>query len=135
MLRKDLVRMIVVLLAVIFLSLLFFFYPVNSSGFYPKCIFHSITGFDCPGCGSQRAASALIHGHFLDAVNYNLLFILFIPLLLYSAYVFIWNTFSKRKIKQQLVYSPLFIKSVLLIVIAFWVLRNIPVAPFNWLKA
>ena len=28
----------------------------------PKCVFHALTGWDCPGCGSQRAIHALLHG-------------------------------------------------------------------------
>ena len=26
---------------------------------FPPCMFHALTGFSCPGCGSTRAVSAL----------------------------------------------------------------------------
>ena len=38
----------------------------------PKCPFKLLTGLNCPGCGIQRAVHSLLHGHFIDAVKYNL---------------------------------------------------------------
>ena len=70
-----------------------------------KCIFHSFTGLDCPGCGSQRAASALLHGKFLQAIDYNILFVFLVPFVIYSAFVFTWNVFSNKKIRQNIFYS------------------------------
>jgi len=115
------------------LSLLYFLFPASGYHFYPKCIFHEITGLNCPGCGSQRAVSALLHGHLLQAMDYNILCVVSIPFILYSAFVFCWNAFSDKKMKQAIFYSPVFVKTVLVTVLLFAVLRNIPVAPFNWL--
>lgn len=39
--------------------------------FMPKCAFKLLTGWDCPGCGIQRAIHALFHGHFAEAISYN----------------------------------------------------------------
>jgi len=133
--KKALAQFIIVTMAVVILSLLYFFYPAADSNFYPKCIFYSITGFDCPGCGSQRAASALLHGRIMDALDYNILFVLLIPFVFYSAFVFSWNVFTRKKITQNIFYSPVFVKTILFLVLVFWVSRNIPVSPFNWLKA
>src|ERR1700724_2011502 len=126
-------KFILVSIAVIALSLLYFLYPATNTSFYPACIFHSLTGLYCPGCGSQRAASALLHGSFSKAIGLNILFVLCIPLILYSAFVYSWNVFSQKKMAQAVFYSPLFIKIFLGIVLLFWVLRNIPTAPFNCL--
>jgi hypothetical protein len=131
--NRSYLQIVIILTAVIILSLLYFFYPATNSSFHPKCPFHSLTGLYCPGCGSQRATSALLHAHFLQAINYNVLLVLSMPFILYSAFVFAWNAFSARKMQQAIFYSPLFIKTVLVTVILFWVLRNIPVAPFSWL--
>lgn len=51
------------------------------SGLYPRCIFRQLTGFDCPGCGSQRAIHALLHGHIADAWRHNALLLIEIPLI------------------------------------------------------
>lgn len=37
-----------------------------------QCSFRQLTGWQCPGCGGQRAAYALLHGHLRQAVSYNL---------------------------------------------------------------
>lgn len=131
--NNRILQITVVSIAVISLSLLYFFYPATNTSAHPKCFFHQITGLYCPGCGSQRAASALLHGKILNAINFNILFVLSIPFILYSAFVFIWNTFPNKKFSQQIFYRPLFTKIILIIVLAFWILRNIPTVPFNWL--
>jgi len=37
------------------------------------CLFHRITGLECPGCGMTRAFHAITHGQMLEAIGYNLL--------------------------------------------------------------
>jgi hypothetical protein len=116
-------------------SLLYFLFDPSLSNFFPKCIFHSLTQLDCPGCGSQRAIHALLHGNILLAADFNFMAIVFLPLLLYSAVIAIANTFFHQQWHQGIFYSPWFVKIVLLVVLLFWVLRNIPIDPFHWLSA
>jgi uncharacterized protein DUF2752 len=130
--KQPVYRIIFVFIAVIILSLLYFFYPA-ANHFYPKCIFHGLTGLYCPGCGSQRSVSALLHGNILQAISYNVLLVASLPLILYSAFAFLWNSFNENKIKQSLFYSPVFIKCVFITVVLFGILRNIRVAPFTLL--
>ena len=58
---------------------LYFFNPIEH-GFYPKCMLHSLTGLDCPGCGGLRAVHQLLHGHLVRAFQFNPLFICLLPL-------------------------------------------------------
>jgi hypothetical protein len=50
--------------------LLFFFDPATSS-FYPPCLFKTVLGVQCPGCGSLRAAHQLLHGNLRQAWALN----------------------------------------------------------------
>lgn len=49
---------------------LYQFDPVTA-GFYPACPFLTLTGFQCPGCGTTRALHALLHGQVGDAFRLN----------------------------------------------------------------
>lgn len=42
-----------------------------ATGFMPRCIFRELTGWKCPGCGSQTALMALLHGNPADAFRAN----------------------------------------------------------------
>ncbi|MCM1483065.1 MAG: DUF2752 domain-containing protein [Muribaculaceae bacterium] len=48
---------------------------------FPRCIFKSLTGLDCPGCGSQRAVHALLTGHIADAWRFNAMLVASLPVL------------------------------------------------------
>jgi len=130
--RKHILSLIIVAIAG---SLLYFLFDPSLSNLFPKCIFHSLTNLDCPGCGSQRAIHALLNGRVIQAADFNLLAVLALPLLVYSAIVAIANSFFHQEWKQKIFYSPTFVKAVLIAVVSFWVMRNIPVEPFHWLSA
>ncbi|MBO7139892.1 MAG: DUF2752 domain-containing protein [Prevotella sp.] len=62
----------------------------------PKCPVKLITTLDCPGCGFQRALHALLHGHFSEAIHYNLFLVLAIPITILWWVIFIITNHSKR---------------------------------------
>ena len=51
----------------------FYLWIVNATGFMPRCPVKWATGWNCPGCGSQRAFMALLHGHPMAAFRANLI--------------------------------------------------------------
>lgn len=52
------------------------------SAYMRPCMFHSLTGYFCPGCGGTRAVEALFQGHFLvSAADY--------PLLMYTVIMYV----------------------------------------------
>ena len=110
--------------------LLLYFFVEPKNGNLPKCFFHELTGLYCPGCGVQRSFHALLNGHILTAIDYNLLFILFLPLIIYFILAF---ALGKKHPYSSFIYKSTFSFTVVIVVVSFWVLRNIPIMPFSWL--
>ena len=52
------------------------------------CLFKTITGYPCPGCGGTRAAYALLHGDWLGALLINPLSCL---LILFYLLMLVWS--------------------------------------------
>ena len=110
-------------------AVLFFFDPAKH-GFYPICLFHTLTGLNCPGCGATRAAYQLLHGHLLRALHNNALFVLMLAgLAARSA----WLVMQKiRNRPAAFVAPPKALWAFLVITLVFTTLRNLPA--FAWLS-
>jgi hypothetical protein len=128
--RKQVFRVIIISATVLVLALLYFFVDARHSGFFPACPLFTLTGLYCPGCGSQRAVSALLHGDIFEAIDYNVMLVVSTPLVLYSAVITVTNIFRDKPLAQKIFYSPLFVRIFLVTVLMFGVLRNIHVYPF-----
>lgn len=104
--------------------------PPTENSIYPPCIFHKITGLYCPGCGSTRAIHSLLHLEIRKAFAYNPLVVIFLP------FISLWLLISIYRIKkgQSTIILPNgFALFFLILIVSFWVLRNIPIYPFNLL--
>src|SRR5579872_586117 len=55
-----------------------------TSGLFPPCPLHYLTGWYCPGCGSLRAMHALLHGNLQQAWAMNPLTIVLLPFVAYG---------------------------------------------------
>jgi hypothetical protein len=89
---------------------------------FPPCPLHQYTGLWCPGCGTTRAMHQLLHGNVMAAFRFNRLAISLLPVIGYLAI---------RREEQTM--KPVWIWTLLGVVVAFGVLRNIPVYPFTLL--
>jgi len=115
-------------------GIVFIYYKINPAGqdWMPKCPFHSMTGLHCPGCGSQRAIHDFLHGKIMEGFSHNLLIGLGILVLLYKAFLLLRARFYPQK-NTNLLYHPKIAWIILIIILSFWVLRNLPVYPFTCL--
>ncbi|MDM1530605.1 DUF2752 domain-containing protein [Myroides odoratimimus] len=91
-----------------------------------SCMFYRETGWLCPGCGGQRALHALLHGHFREALEYNIMILVYFPLLafLYIALVEVYIV-KNDKFLQKYAIPNWFAYSFLALIIVFFIVRNI----------
>lgn len=75
-------RIIILTAAVVAAVAVIIFYALADpeGGMMPRCVFKAATGWDCPGCGSQRAFHALLHGHPGEAWRLNPALFVMVPL-------------------------------------------------------
>ncbi|MFM7662999.1 MAG: DUF2752 domain-containing protein [Bacteroidota bacterium] len=121
-------RFKIIVLSILALALLLIYgwFDPSTSHFFPKCPVKSLTHYDCPGCGSQRAIHALLNFEFRDAFRQNALLVLALP---YLALGVVFNLIKKPSENMMRWRNRLFghhaTLIVLGIVIAFAVLRNV----------
>jgi hypothetical protein len=113
--------------------LVIFWFDPSRHGFYPKCLLHSLTGWNCAGCGSLRALHQVLHGDFLLAFRSNALLVL---MLLATAGIGIgWlrGKWSAPDLGKRF-FRPATALGFLGIAIIFSVLRNLPLAACAWMN-
>jgi hypothetical protein len=119
-------------LIIIVASAVLFRYNPASSGLYPPSPFRLLTGLYCPGCGTLRALHQMLNGHLITAFGLNPLMVISLPFLVgsylnYGAEALTGKSFWQIFIPAKLIWF------LLQVVIAYWVVRNIPFHPFTWL--
>lgn len=105
---------------------IYYFYaydPSNGETFFVGCISKSISGLDCPGCGSQRAMHELLNGNFIKAAQLNFLVYFIAPLLLFIFFKIILKPFNI--ILPDIIISTKWLISILVLIILFAVIRNL----------
>lgn len=122
---SKIIRGIAVVSGLIVLIFIYKQFNPADTDLFPACPFHSFTGLQCPGCGSQRAVHHLLNFEFLEAFHYNVLLVLAIP------YFLLWLIFdiflkpSDRTLKwKKILFGKNAILFVISWVILFWVFRN-----------
>lgn len=98
----------------------------------PPCPFRALTGLYCPGCGSTRALDALLHGDVTRAFDMNPLGLLLAPVL---GYVLVRDALELLGLARlpRIPLTPKIVVGLVVLVFAYWVLRNVPVYPFTLL--
>ena len=105
------------------LGLLFFFAP-DHYAFYPRCLFHALTGWQCPGCGGLRATHRLLHGDISAAFRLNPLFVLLLPVLVFAGVARLVKLRTGRDWLQRF-RQPLWLWVLLALIVVFGVGRNL----------
>lgn len=117
--------------------------PPTDVAIYPKCQFFQLTGWHCPGCGMTRALHAATNGDWQQAIAYNLLAPLLLPIVVLSVARSLWSWAWAREhdpdadlpddpppSRWKRKYLPWVFFGTML---GFGILRNLPFYPFNLL--
>lgn len=102
----------------------------NAAGHYPICPFLAITGLYCPGCGALRAMHALGHGDLIAALARNPFAVVAFGYLAVTWLLWLRRTATGRPPRRLA--PPWVLHGVLGLILAFWVLRNVP--GWTWLS-
>lgn len=86
----------------------------------PRCLFHTLTGWDCPGCGAQRMVHALAHGNLSGAWESNPFILCMLPLI----GIGIWGDLRPGW-ARRFFYHPLTVRTLILAIILWGLLRNL----------
>lgn len=100
---------------------------------FPRCPVQWLTGLYCPGCGTQRALHALLHGRIGQAAGFNLLAALFAPVVVVGAVEIGREWLTGRVRRTSLLYRPWFGRLTVGLTVLFTVLRNLPGPLGTWL--
>ncbi|OBG21056.1 hypothetical protein A5764_14680 [Mycobacterium sp. 852002-51057_SCH5723018] len=104
--------------------------PTTPGGPLPVCPTKALLGIDCPGCGSARMLYSLMHGDLVAAARFNALGLVALVLLVWAYAAWSYGRVTGRRIPgwQHGRWSAM----VTLLLVAVWfVVRNIPIPPFN----
>lgn len=108
---------------IVLAGLLYFCIDPAKSAIFPKCPFLVLTGWKCPGCGSQRAIHSLLHLDFAEAFGYNMLLVTSLPVVA----ILIYAELRREKLPHLYIklHNTKFIWSYFAIVVVWWIGRNI----------
>ena len=109
--------------------------PTEGVGKYPLCVFRQVANIDCAGCGLTRASHELVHLRIASAISYNPLVVLALPFIFYwvgtELGAWVWRERYRGprvRISQRGAFW------MLIVVLLYTVLRNIPVWPLTMLS-
>ena len=111
------------LLAALLVAGVYFVFDPSEGGLFPRCPFLMLTGWQCPGCGSQRAVHALLHFDVVQAVRMNALLVLAVP---YVVLLIVSEQMRRRWPRFfRLVHNPWLARVFLAVVVLWFVGRNL----------
>ncbi len=125
-------RNILIIVGILLAALYFTIDPAQSV-WMPKCLFHTLTGWDCPGCGAQRMSHALLHLDFAQAWRANAMLLCVLPYIIFWLYI----ELTPRSNPSAAHYSPRFgairralnsntaIAIITLVLLSWTLLRNL----------
>ena len=110
------------------LAAIYLFFQWVPARFYPRCLFHELTGLNCPGCGGTRAVRALLHGEFRAALRDNALAVAGLFFLALRGGRWLVNRWRGWPAGE--IFPVKWLWPLLAVAVVFGVLRNLPAFAF-----
>ena len=104
--------------------------PTTPNGPLPTCPTKALLGIDCPGCGSLRMLYSLMHGNVLAAVRFNALGLVALVLLVWAYLAWTYGRVVGRRFGSWQ-HNRWAAMVTLSLVLCWFVVRNLPFAPFS----
>lgn len=117
-------KWIVVSAAGVALVAVFYFLDPDGSQLFPKCPFYWLTGYKCPGCGSQRAIHHLLHFDFAGAFHANALLVVSLPYILLAFLFDLAGLKYRWPRARKILFGKWAIMILVIIVMVWWIGRN-----------
>lgn len=124
--KGKLIWSLLLLTMLVLLSFLYLFLN-RKYGISIPCVFYEITGFYCPGCGVTRVIFSLLQLDFMQAIYYNVLIVVLIPIFLFVYGIRYYEWFTGRKV---LSIPNWFWWSIVVVTLLFGILRNLEMFDF-----
>jgi len=111
----------------LFIAALYVFYITDpqTQPLFPKCPFLMATGYECSGCGSQRAIHQLLHFNVGAALRYNSFMVLVLPYILLGVYLQYFGGTARNPRLANIFFGRWSALIVLVFVLTYWIFRNI----------
>lgn len=103
----------------------------NGNSIYPPCVFRATTGLWCPACGLTRGLHQLFNGNLGAALQHNVFLPLFVAALGFGWWSWVRVSWDRPPLTMPSWLSRPALWLVPVVLVAYGVLRNIPVAPFD----
>ena len=108
---------------VAFFICVYYYHHDPAAGGAPRCMFRLVTGWDCPGCGSQRAIHSLLHGHLGRAWQFNPFIFFAVPIGAFYLFIETWrDRFPRLHTGAN---RPAILIFIAVAVVLWWILRNL----------
>lgn len=108
-------------------AMLYIFDPTKGR-FFPICVFHALTGLECPGCGGLRAVHQLSHGHIAAAWHYNPFVVALTPVAMWLGVRELVRASTGREL-PGIVTRPVYGWVLIAALFVFGIVRNLPGYP------
>jgi hypothetical protein len=102
-------------------------------GAYPICPSRVLLGIDCPFCGGLRGTHDMLHGHVREALDHNLLLPLYLAVIAAVAGLYLLPIVGRPA--RSLHVPRRLLQATAVLLVAFMVVRNLPVADLRFLRS